>query len=150
MRNRMLLVGMGACLALAAGAWGAEITIAGPQARSTPAGSGERSPQATIPYWQYRQEASQSRQSGAGVTSHNFRYGSELRYQPQTVDRTTFRYWLPEFHLQRFGNLRGYTHRGRFDGHRARYAPSIRYTNSFVAVRERRFGSTIRYGFDRR
>jgi hypothetical protein len=150
MRKRMPLVWM-AYLGLAApAAFGAVITIAGPQARPTPAVNVERSQQPTISYWQYKQQQSRSRQSGAGrLSSQSFYYGNGLRYRPGTVDRSTFRYRLPEFHMQRFANLRGDTHRGRFDGRSKRYSPSIRYTNSFAFVRRYGFASTIRYGFDR-
>jgi hypothetical protein len=140
---------MSSCVAVAASAaLGAEITIAGPQGHSTSAGTQVVAlAQPTIPYWEYRLQQAQSQASGNRLGVRSFRYGSELRYRPDIVNRDAFRYQNREFRKRRHGDLRGHTHRGLFDGRRARYAPGTRYTKSFSINRQQRYGSTIRYGF---
>ncbi len=166
MRIRMRWASLSACLALAApAAFGAGITIAGARGSSAPVavargsvahdsiagGSVVRdSGQPTISYWQYRQQQAQSRQRSSRLASSgSFRYGNGLRYRPSIVDRSVFRYRLPEYRMRRYGDLRGHAYLGRFGG-RERYAPGVRYTNSFGIVRQQRFGTDIRYGFARK
>jgi hypothetical protein len=140
-----LLTGVAATPAL-----GAEITIAGPLAAAVAVADADDSPQPTISYWQYtRRQAQTQRASGGGRKPlANVPSVRGSFYRPQMTRRDTFRYQIEEFHRRRFDNLRSQTHRGRFGGRSARYAPAARYTTSFGAIRTRR-PSTIRYGFQR-
>lgn len=149
MRQRLRWVWMGLLAGMAAtAAMGAEITIAGPRAQAAAAVvDAEDSPQPTISYWQYTQQRSQAQSAGnGGRQSANRPSVRGSFYWPRMADRNTFRYRIPEFRTRRFDNLRGQSHRGRFGGRGARYAPAVRYTTSFGMTRALR-PSGIRYGF---
>lgn len=150
MRQRLRMVWIGLLTGVAAtAALGAEITIAGPRAQATSGvADADDSPQPTISYWQYThaQSLSPSADKGRRTSPANLPTVRGSFYRPRMTGRDTFRYRIEEFHKRRFDNLRSQTHRGRFGGRSARYAPAARYTTSFGAIRARRPAS-IRYGF---
>lgn len=152
MQTRLRLVWIGLLVAVAATvAFGSEISVHGRQGHSTAAVVGaEGGEQATISYWQYKNQQAQSRQASdeRRVSPWIFRSGSRSGYRPRMVDRGAFRYRSKEFRKRSFGNLRSLSQHRRFGGRRTRYSPASRYTTGFRALR-RRNPSTIHYGFQR-